>query len=366
MAVGDEAQSARAVADAAALLEESIRDGGEPDEYALEQLERIAAEQIDGAETLSRQGFEPLDTGTAGETDTDELAMLAAVVTQLGIGTTLLAASREVDSDSGGTLATAVAELTETADALDALEARSAVQRQGFEAGPASPSVDAAVEKLRESAGRVLDDIVDAAAKTTSGAFTETADLIPGKLAEAVRKLGEKLDLGGHLKRLVRLGLRAVQRGLDLFAKMFSTDLLKGARAQVQELYDRLGRKEPGPAVLAWLVGSDDVRGKLATAVVIPGAEIARIDLTTAAVDRLGERFGDIGELTLGLVRGIVGVGAALTILQIAVPHLSMITAGALTLVVSGVLLLALDYVGARPVLGSVRGVQLVVADAVG
>lgn len=380
VAVGDEAQSARAVAEAAGLLEESIRAGGELDEYAVEQLERIAAEHIDGAETLSRQGFEPLD---AEETEgaADELEMLAAAVTQIAIGNTLLAASRDVDLavrrevapaaepepdlEPGPALAAAVSDLTGTADSLDALAASPAATRQGFEPLPPSPNADAAVDRLRTSAGRVLDGIVDTTTKTTAGAFTETIKLVPGKLAEAIRTLGEKIELGTNLKRLVKLGLRAVQRGLDLFARMFKTDLLKGAQAQLQQLYDRLERKEPGPVVLAWLVGSDDVRGKLATAVVVPGVDIARIDLSTAAVDQLGERFTSIGKLTLGLVKGIVGVSAALVILQLAVPHLTMITASALTLVVAGILLLALDYVGARPVLGVVRGVREVVADAV-
>ncbi|MFI5712845.1 hypothetical protein [Kribbella sp. NPDC051620] len=377
MAVEDEARSARAVAEAAGLLEESIRAGGEPDEFAIEQLERIAAEHIEGAETLSRQGFEPLDGGGEGDrTEADELDMLAAAVTQIAIGNTLLAASRDVDlavsretagpeldAEPGPTLADALGDLNGTADSLDALTASPA--RQGFEPLPPSPNVDAAVDRLRTSADRVLDGIVDATTKTTAGAFTETIKLVPGKLADAIRTLGEKIELGSHLNRLVKLGLRAVQRGLDLFARMFKADQLKSAQQQLQQLYDRLDRKEPGPLVLAWLVGSDDVRGKLATAVAVPGVDIARVDLSTAAVERLGERFTQIGKLTLTLVKGIVGAGAALAILQLAVPHLTMITAGALTLVVGGIVLLALDYVGARPVLGAVRGVREVVADAV-
>lgn len=365
--VGAEARSARAVADAARMVEESIRDTGEPDVYAVEQLERIAAEEIDGPQALARQGFEPLD---AVEEPVGDVSQLATVVTQLSIGNALLAAGRAVgegpDQLSTEPLAGAVAELTDTADALDALDARSAGARQGFQADARSVSPEEAVESLTVAADGVLTSIVQVATSAVAGAFTESVKLIPGRLGEAVGKIGEKIDLGSHAGRLVRLGLRAVQRALDLFARLFPAELLAKVRTQVEALYDRLGRKEPGPAVVAWLVGADEVRELLRQAKARPDADPGGVDDATAEVERLGARFVDLGELATGLVKGIVGVGAALAVLQVALPHLPVITAGALALVVAGVVLLSADYVGAKPALRSVRGVKLVVTQAVG
>jgi hypothetical protein len=366
-------ESARAVLDVARLLEESISAGGEPDAYALEALERVAVQELEGVEAAGRQGFESFGTGTDEERLAGAVDCLTAAFAQVSIGNTLLAAGKAAGEETGAAdpaqFSAAVSELADTADVLDAVGARDAQQRQGFEAGTASPSVDAAVEQLRATAERVSEQIAGAAAATVTAAIDESIKLVPEKWRDAAQKIGDKFDLGEHAGRLVRLGLRAVRRALELFTRLFPADALTKARDQVQVLYDRLASKEPAPATVGWMIGVEDVREYLKA--FTAGTAVDRLDLATAEVERLGAKFTDVGELATGLVKGIALAGAlvgglSLVFASFGVPHLALVMAGALAVVVAGVLLFAMDYVGDRPVLGTVRGVKLVVADTAG
>jgi hypothetical protein len=360
----DEARSTRAVAVSADLVWRSLESTGGVDSYAVEALERIAATHLDEADSRARQGFEPgPDAGP--DVARTEAAVLAAVVSNLAVGETLLAAGRAVGEGAGPAdpayLSAAVADCELTADSLERLDAASVVLAQGFDAAPVGDPAQAA-DRLRAAVGQALEQIAQRAGEVTTRAFSSSAAIVPEKIRELVAQLGQRIDLGAHVGRLVRLGLRAVQRALDLFARLFPGDLLRRAGADVLVLHDRLAAHEPGSAVVGWLVGADSVGGRLDVVLAHP-TEPARLDAATAEVQRLSARFAGLMDLATDIVRLTAGAGALLAVVGLAVPHLPLLVAGALLLVVAGVVLLAGDYVDARSGLGFVRGIGLVVTD---
>lgn len=353
-------ESARAVLDVARVVEESLAGDDGPDEYAVEALVRVAGDEL---EASGRQGFEAVEA----EGDTDVAAVLIAAVVQVSAGNTLIAAGQAVGetdtaADAVGEYGVAVARLADVVDALDGLEA-GAGRRQGFEAADASESVEAALDRVRDAAERVADGIAATAAGTVTEAFKQTVKLVPEKIRDVADKIGDKVDLGQYAGRLVKLGVRAVQRALDLFTRMFPGGALAGMRDDVKVLYARLSGAEPIPATVGFVIGVDDVKAYLK---LYGGDRIEQLDKAAADVEQLGTKYANLGKLATNLIEGIAVAGAVVALLQLAVPQLGLIVAGALAAVVAGVLLLAMDYVGDRPVLHTIRGVKLVLADAVG
>jgi hypothetical protein len=361
----DEAKSARSVAAAAELVRESLAATGTVDSYAVEALERIATTHIDVAASHARQGFEPDPTAGAVGAAPTETAVLAAVVSNLAVGEAMLAAGRAVgegaDRADPAYLSGAVADLELTADSLERLDAASMALSQRFDSASAADPAQAA-DRLRAGVEQALQQIADSAGQVSTQAFTSSAAIVPDKIRELVGQLGERIDLGEHAGRLVRLGLRAVQRALNLFARLFPGDLLRRAGADVLALHDRLAAHEPGSAVVGWLVGVDSVRGRL-DEVLAHDTEPARLDAVNAEVQRLSARFTGLMDLATDIVKLTAGAGALLAVVGVAVPHLPLIVAGALVMVVAGVVLLAGDYVDARADLGFVRGIRPVVTD---
>jgi hypothetical protein len=362
----DEARSIRSVAAAAELVRESLAATGTADSYAVEALERTAATHIDDVASRARQGFELDLTGSPDRATQTEAAVLAAVVSNLAVGETLLAAGRAVgegaDPADPAYLSDALADLDLTASSLERLDAASVAVSQGFDAAPAAADPAGAADRLRIGVEQALEQIAQSASEVSTRALLESTAIVPDKIRELVAQLGERIDLGEYVGTLVRLGLRAVERALDLFARLFPEEMLRRASADVLALHERLAAHEPGPAVVGWLIGVDSVGARLEE-ILERHTEPARLDAATVEVQRLSARFARLMDLAADIVRLTAGAGALLALVGLAVPHLPLLIAGALVMIVAGVVLLAGDYVDARNDLGFVPGVRVVITN---
>jgi hypothetical protein len=361
------AGSTRSVASGCTLLLRGLEVSPVVDSLVVERLEVAARRTLDGP-AVTAMRFEPAEEATSTSAAPRDDDVLAQVLTDLTVGNALLAAGQAVgeggSSSDPAALEDALRQLDEVAGVLDGMASREDRVRQGFE--PVEPSVDPA--HAAERLSQELDSVLEAMTTGCSGVVTDALDramkVAPAQLHEIVDQLGEKLQLGGRLGRLVGLGVAALERGLDALSRLFSLDMLRAARDDVRTLVQRLQTGDLGPAVLGWVIGVYAVRADAQQWSAGGAGRVDALDAAVAALRGLAERFAALVTFATGIVGAIAGAAALVSVLGIAVPNLALATGGAFLLVVAAVVLLGLDYTDARGLMGFVVGARTIVRDA--
>jgi hypothetical protein len=327
------AENARSVASAARAYARAVRENGDV-EAALDWLEVRARQAIEN----QARGFDAAEAPSDDET-------LAEALAQLSIGTALCTAEYTRTPDQAGTLESAADALDTTADALDDIGAKPR-RISGFDSSPAQQRTvvdagSAALDEMSGTAANVLAAIVDKTAKPL-------LDRVPENLRGVLKQVA-----AGVPQRLMRWGLRAARRGLELLRRIVDVDLVERARTRIDDLLSRLGKGADKAVLAGWAIGADSVRDTLAE----PAADL-RDDL----LRQLGElvtRFGKLCGLLRKIAVAITGLSAALALFQIALPHASAFSVAGLALVLGAVIVLGRDFTGATDLPSKVRGVRL-------
>lgn len=331
-------ETARSVASAAQALVAQLESGGSGVAIAVDRLEGRAAAAV-------QQPIQGFDAEGAGPSVED---VMASVVAQLGVGTTLLAAETAT-SGSGGTarLQASVVELGRTADAVEAAAASGSVV-QGFDVRPGGKALS-----VMEAALAALAEMTTVAANVVTTILDKTLKPLLDRVPKDLLALGDEfgLDVQG---RLARWGVRAVRRALDLLQSLVSFPAVERVRGELDVLLDRLGRGEDAAAIVSWAIGADTIRQELARTP--PGAETSVAEVDALAV--LAAGFARICRHLRRAAMLLVGLAAALALFTVTVPHAAALTAGGLVLVLSATVLIGRDYTGASDLPGPIHGIR--------
>ncbi|GIF71212.1 hypothetical protein [Asanoa siamensis] len=329
--------------------------------------ERLAASIEMGLADLGRAEtawFGP--EGAEQRVRTDPDAVLAVVAGQLQLGEVALAAGGAVGetpapttTDAGAALDRALADLRATTSTLE---------DPGPTRGSArvtSRDVPEAVASLRGALGTTLDAIATGTADVVAGPLKTVAGKAPQQLKEAWEKVSKQLYLDNIGGRLVRLGLRALAAALGALRRVVDLDWLTRARDHLVTLADRTVDTGVGAALLGDVIGAERTRTETEARLAGAGLVLGRLDSGSEALAALAARFDSvIGKLALAQA----AVGGILLVqghFGFAVPWLPLALLGAELLIGAVAVALAIDYVDTTVHVGAVRGVRLIVDDAV-
>jgi hypothetical protein len=336
--IPDAAINARSVATAANSLLRALRTDGDLD-GALDRLELQAARSV-GAHV---QAFDNSATPRSEE------EILAEALSQLGIGNTLLCAEAIAQRGRVATdLEASIRSLEDTADAIETLEAQP-ILTQGFDASPdgvdmgIADAASAALEEMAHAAGEVVTATLDKA-------FRPIFKLVP----TAFTDLGDAFDIDIP-GRLVRWGVRAVARGLDLVLQLVHVEAIERQRATVDSVLTRLGSGDDPAIIAGWFIGADSIRAELAVATDL-GAE--RRELVDELV-RLSARFVRLCRLLRRTALLVVGIAGLFALYPAAATHALVVTGVGLAIVLGTTIVLGRMYTGQSDLPG-LRGVRLV------
>jgi hypothetical protein len=329
---------ARAVGTAAQAMLYAIRSGTGDLDAAVDWLE-VNAVRIVG---------DPVNRFDAPGEPPSEEDLLALAASQLGIGTTLVAAEAAAESTRhADRLDVAITALEGTADSLEMDNAGPAV-KQGFDTAPHGTPLD-----VRAAAYAALDEMAGGAAEVATAVLDNTLKPVVERIPGPVRDLvdGLHLDVGG---RLVRWGLRAVRRGLDLLQRLVDIDAIERVRARIDSVLERLGRNEDAGVLAGWAIGADAVRDEVARR----NKPAERAELVAELAD-LTTRFVRLCGALRGVAIALAGLASVLALLQITLPHAGAITIAGLVLIIGATVVLGRDYTGSDDLPGRVRGVGI-------
>jgi len=216
---------ARSVGSAAGVLARALKEGSGREADAADQLElqgTLAVEE-------SIAGF-----ASAEKEETSDEDLLAASVSQFGIGLTLISAEAAMSPDGrADQLDQAILLLERNADDIEAGGAKPGApdhfdtQPGGVMLRPHAAAI-AALEEMAGAAAEVATSVLDKALKPL-------IDKVPAELSDLVAKL--EIDVGG---RIARLGLKAVRRGFYLLLTLVDVDVIERARDRVDSVLTRL------------------------------------------------------------------------------------------------------------------------------
>jgi hypothetical protein len=260
---GDYLTTTRAVLAEARTVQGLLVADPDAAELALDDLVAAATRQdATGDVALRFTAAEPLEpAGEAPET-TEEL--LAGALVELHVASVLMATGHA--ADEGGPpgdqelMARAVNELAGTLEALDRERAGSG--RLGFvAAAPAprqSPDAETAIARLRADVDAMLGAVMKRSAEVITELVGELGKLLPDRVSEAMARIGGELDSLPKLGRIVRIGLRKLEKVLNLLSRLISVDVGDWVRVQLQRLWDHA---RSGELVVTFLDNVLDVEG---------------------------------------------------------------------------------------------------------
>ena len=361
------AGSAKSVANAAQWLQRVAQDP-QSRGFAVERLEVEAAKQLGELATVESQYFDAPDSATIAGLEAGDEDLLATALSQLEIGNTLVAAGRTLGEGGPADpslLDGAVRELRSVASLLEAQQAAAETVERGFETRASSTDLAAATDRARTVAFSTLEGLAEESSVVIVDAFGIIRDRAPDKAQEAMELLGEQAQLADERwpGRLVRAGLRAIDKALATLRRFIPERLYVAARERVQDLWQRLERQPAGPAVVGWLIGVEDVRRQVDDTLSGRSLDLSRLDQASAALEALAARFARNMQLVRRVVRAVAAAGTLLSLVGIAIPHLALGIAGAALLAVAAVVLLAMDYADTGDMLRLVPGVRRIIGD---
>ena len=345
---------------------------------AVERLIIMAESGIAGLASFSVQRFQSFEgTDTAQERTEASEDVLATALGELTIAQTLLGAAAATRQRAGGAEpAGDVAAAAPEAEALRAslIAARAvpaALEADAGEPAPASAgdarpsSLSDAIDHLRKQVDETLDTVLSGSAEAAGKAVTGLLDLAPAAVKQTIETLGERIKLGKIANRLFRAALWALDQGLAALGRLIPIPLLQNARSGVEHLQKLLRQEQPLDVVLAAMLGLPDVREYTSQALSRPGLVASRLAACATELVALTARYKGVLRILQGIAVAISLIATTLAIVNVVVPQLALIVAGAQALVVAAVVVVGIDYIDVQPGPDLVRGVRTVLSAAV-
>lgn len=348
-------------------LESLLRVDPDAAEVAIDDLATAAGHQ--DATGDASLGFTSRTTEAAPEGTTEEV--LAGALAELQVANVLMAAGQA--TGEGGVagdpslLARAIGELDDTLTALD----RGALDtgRLGF-AVPASaprqsPDDTTALARLQEDVETMVGTVVEDSGEVVSGLVKKLGELVPEQITEAMSRLGEHMESLPKVGRVLRIGLRKLEKVLNLLSRLVGKDNGDRVREKVQGLWERIRSGEMVGSILDDILDLEGTRTHVAATLPATGVARAKVDLAAQELADLRSRFDGalktvkaVAEAA-GLALVVAGV-VALVVVELGA-LLGAITALIYLAIIGAVILLGMDYLDSRLDLRRVEGVRSIV-----
>jgi hypothetical protein len=235
-----------------------------------------------------------------------------------------------------------------------------ASQRAGFlsEAVIHSGTLDSAKLTFKTNSDSVLEDFVEEAAKVINSVVEQLKKLDPGKVLEAIDKLGRSISVVARAGRLIRVGIEKLKSAIDALTALFGNEAFKTVKDSVAAIWKKFVE---GQYTRDLLKGIFDVGGTLEHIAQVLERPNMRLDAVDAASNALVPLARDY-QRNMRLLRGLIaGIGLAVAILgyfQMAVAWLPVAAGAAYVGVIAGMVLIGMEYCGSTPVLHWVHGVH--------
>ena len=219
-------------------------------------------------------------------------------------------------------------------------------------------TLESAKDEFRNYSHQFLGEIVDEALATIKSTIDSLKNLGLSNVAEALGDVGKSFPLVADVGRLIRQGMEGIKRALDALVAFIGKDLIDKIRAQLGELWAKIG--EGGKAILKPILGVSNVEARIEEILFSATLTVAGVDRATNSLAPLSGNFMRENKL-LRLLVNAVGLAAKLVALfhPVAGPLVLAVSAAYFT-AIGAVLAIGGEYTGGRRLLGRIDGVEQV------
>lgn len=356
---------ARRLADAGENLLEALADPAMDRGIVLSQLDAAAslAQQTD-----LRARFEAgSESGPAAPASAEDL--LSGLLLELQSANTLMSSGLALNEHSKGSNSTflneAVAQIRSTSSDLTAQVAKSANMR--FEA-PSHPSasVEEALTLFRNNGDRTLGSIANGTEGIVKSAFAKLKEVDETKVSEAIQNLGNSFEIVAVAAKRIRQGLEKLKAVLDYLSSLVGKDAFADIKAKVTEIWQNF---VGDTTLVRRIIGEPAARKRIDEYAALPSLRIGALDGVSREFALLEDKYQAKRKILNGLLSGLILGMSIVGALQFfglwaAAPWLALAAAGAYAAILGTALLVGMNYTGARPLAGWIRGVCEIVQES--
>lgn len=346
-------------------------------ELAISELEQAAESQDARASSYRAFMFSALEqTEETQKKARQEITenILTTVVADLQVGSVFVAAGQAVGETRSGDadvqeghrlLKEALDSLEETTPAVErglsaAISERDTATltgQHGNEAPQSGSAVDAFRANSEETMSVLVSEFRDVAVSVLK-ALEKPLELI--NIMDVLEKLGGPLQtVGGIIGRLIKKGMEKIQSAVEALVNLIGNDALTKIKDRIKELWQEIGQKkldEWTNEVLGRFIGVEATRGTVDDVLSSTLNEEA-LRQASAEVSNLTQPYKDSTEMAKKAVGAISLISGIAFVLPIAGQKIAFFAALAYLVILSGVLLIAMDYCDSGRILRRVRGV---------
>jgi hypothetical protein len=230
----------------------------------------------------------------------------------------------------------------------------------------ASSDLPAAIATFRARSADTLQMLV----RETHGVATAIVDSLsqidPQKVVEALGALGRHAQDLPDAGRLVRQGLRRLVAVIEGLIDLLGARAMEALRERIRALWDEVREGRHLTRAIESILRVEAVTARVGEALAADGLDVERLDRASEALDRLQPAFLQTAGTMRSLVAGVALAGSLLALTAAAGPWLALALASAYLVVLSAMLLVAMDYADSEPLLQRVHGVGDTAADLIG
>ncbi|HMG74253.1 MAG TPA: hypothetical protein VK582_12195 [Pyrinomonadaceae bacterium] len=346
-------------------------------DLAISELEGAAESQ--DAQASSYRAF--MFSGFEGTNETQKETrqeitgnILTTIVADLQVGSVLVAAGQAVGETRSGDAAVqeghqlleeALKSLQETTPAVErglsvAISERDAAALTGQQSVHA-PQSRSAIKVFRANSEQTMSILVSEFREVAISVLTALKKPLEKiNIMEVLEKIGGPLEtIGGIIGRLIKKGMEKIQSALDALVNLIGNDALKKINDRVKELWQEIGQKKIKDwtdEVLGDFIGVGATRKTIED---VLGSKLNEQALPQASddVSRLTQPYRESTAMAKTAVGAISLVSGTLFWFPFAGQKVAFFAALAYLIILSGVLLIAMDYCDSGRILGRVRGV---------
>lgn len=342
-------------------------------DYGVTRLEEAARNQEIGATTYRAFMFAELETSRIAKKERRERIsedVFASVLTDLQIANVLITAGNAVGETNGDSrphlLDEALNDLGETSPVIERGLSSPLAKGPGrfnFSGTLAKPTVfhsadaESAVQTFQRISDETLNKLVGGVHEVALSVFDALKKLGPEEILEALNKLGGPVQsLTGMIRRLISVGIQKMKQAVDDLVRLIGNDAISKIRDKIKELWED---REQGIVVklLAKIIGVEKTRASLTTILSLKGIDKDTADRGSNDLSQLLIPYKNNMEMAKKAVKAISFGSSVLILTPIAGHNIALFAASSYLIILTAVILVAMDYADSGGILQRVRGV---------
>jgi hypothetical protein len=323
-------------------------------------LTQLAA-ATNSSETPDLLRFEA-DPGAGRVAPTSPEDALSALLLELQSANTLMSAGMALNEHGKGSnstfLSDAVDQIRSTSTDVSAQLAKSS--QMHFEP-PSQPSatVEQALTLLRENGHRVLESIANGTEGVVNSALAKLKEVDQSKVSEAIDNLGKAFEIVAVSAQRIRQGLQKLKAVLEYLSEFVGKSALADIKAKVIEIWQKF---TGSTTLVRQIIGEPAARKRVEEFATVQGLQIGSLDAVSRQFALLEDGYQSKRKILNGLLSGLVLAMSIVAALQFfglwaVTPWVALAAAGAYAAILGAALLVGMNYTGARPLVGWMRGV---------